>query len=111
MAQDITIFITDREGQAHEIKAPTDMNMNLMEVIRAHELADEGTIGICGGMAMCASCQTYIESDHSLPEQNDDERAMLAEAFYLKDNSRLGCQLFITPELDGLKVTIAPPDA
>lgn len=108
MAQDITIFITDREGQTHEITAPTDMNMNLMEVVRAYELAPEGTIGICGGMAMCASCQSYIESEHDLPEQSDDERAMLAEAFHVQDNSRLGCQLFITPELDGLKITLAP---
>ena len=108
MAQDITLFITDRDGQTHEIAAPTDMNMNLMEVVRAYDLAPEGTIGVCGGMAMCASCQSYITSGHSLPEQNDDERAMLAEAFYVKENSRLGCQLFITPDLEGLRVTLAP---
>ena len=107
MSADINITVIDREGQQHQLIAPTDMNMNLMEVCKSYELPVKGT---CGGMAMCASCQTYIESDHSLPEQNDDERAMLAEAFYVKDNSRLGCQLFITPELDGLKVTIAPPD-
>jgi len=63
---------------------------------------------VCGGMAMCASCQSYIESDHELREQSDDERAMLAEAFHVQDNSRLGCQLFMTPELEGLKVTLAP---
>jgi ferredoxin len=108
MALEVEIWITDRDGQTHQITAPTDMNMNLMEVIRAYELAPEGTIGICGGMAMCASCQCYVESDHALPEQVDDERAMLAEAFYLQDNSRLGCQLFITPEMRGLLVRIAP---
>ena len=81
MAQDITLFITDREGKTHQVVAPTDMNMNLMEVVRAHELAPEGTIGVCGGMAMCASCQSYVESDHLLPEQSADELAMLAEAF------------------------------
>ncbi len=108
MAQDIKLFITDREGQTHEITAPTDMNMNLMEVVRAYDLAPEGTIGICGGMAMCASCQTYIESNDVLPQPSDDERAMLAEAFFVQENSRLGCQLFLTPDLDGLKVTLAP---
>jgi ferredoxin len=108
MAEDIRLYVTDREGETHEIMAPTDMNMNLMEVVRAHELAAEGTIGVCGGMAMCASCQSYIESDHELREQSDDERAMLAEAFHVQDNSRLGCQLFMTPELEGLKVTLAP---
>jgi ferredoxin-2, mitochondrial len=108
MAQDITLFITDREGKTHQVVAPTDMNMNLMEVVRAHELAPEGTIGVCGGMAMCASCQSYVESDHLLPEQSADELAMLAEAFHVKKNSRLGCQLFVTPDLHGLKVTLAP---
>lgn len=108
--EDITLYITDREGVEHEIKAPTDMNMNLMEVIRSYELAPEGTIGICGGMAMCASCQCYIESDHELQEQNYDEEAMLAEAFHLKDNSRLGCQIFVSETLHELKLTIAPEE-
>ena len=53
----------------HEIQAPTDMAMNLMEVIRSFELVEEGTIGICGGMAMCASCQCYVKSNHKLPEK------------------------------------------
>lgn len=105
---DINIKITDREGVTHEVQAPTDMNMNLMEVIRSYELAPEGTIGICGGMAMCASCQCYVKSSHELPEISDDEDAMLAEAFNVENNSRLGCQIHMTPELDGLEVEIAP---
>lgn len=105
---DITIKITDREGVEHEIQAPTDMAMNLMEVVRSYELAPEGTIGVCGGMAMCASCQCYVKSDHELPEMTPDEDLMLAEAFYVEDNSRLGCQIRITPELDGLEVELAP---
>jgi len=105
---DIKIKITDRDGVVHDIEAPTDMAMNLMEVVRAYELAPEGTIGICGGMAMCASCQCYVKSDHQLPEMSVDEDLMLAEAFYVEDNSRLGCQIHITPELDGLEVELAP---
>lgn len=105
---DIKIKITDREGRIHEVDAPTDMNMNLMEVVRSYELAPEGTIGICGGMAMCASCQCYVKSNHELPEKSDDEDAMLAEAFYVEDNSRLGCQIHMAPDLDGLEVELAP---
>ena len=105
---DITLHITDRDGVTHEIQAPTDMNMNLMEVVRAYELAPEGTIGICGGMAMCASCQCYVLNDVELPEKSADEDAMLWEAFNVKDNSRLGCQIAITPEIDGLAVELAP---
>ncbi|VAW11200.1 Ferredoxin, 2Fe-2S [hydrothermal vent metagenome] len=105
---DIKIKITDRDGILHEVDAPTDMNMNLMEVVRSYELAPEGTIGICGGMAMCASCQCYVKSDHELPEKSDEEDAMLAEAFYVEDNSRLGCQIRMTEDLDGLEVELAP---
>ena len=108
MDQDVKIKITDREGTTHEVHAPTDMAMNLMEVVRSFELAPEGTIGVCGGMAMCASCQCYVHSDHNLPEMQDDEEAMLSDAFYVKDNSRLGCQIQITPEMEGLEVELAP---
>jgi ferredoxin len=108
MQKDITLKITDRNGQVHLVQAPTDMNMNIMEVIRMHELAEEGTIGICGGMAMCASCQCYVLNDIELPRMTDDEDAMLAEAFFVKSNSRLGCQINITPDLDELEIEIAP---
>lgn len=106
--QDINITIIDRDGIKHQIVAPTDMAMNLMEVVRSYELAPEGTIGVCGGMAMCASCQCYVLSDSELPEMQDDEEAMLSEAFYVEDNSRLGCQIRITLELEGLEVQLAP---
>lgn len=106
---DINIKITDRDGVLHEILAPTDMSMNLMEVIRSYELAEEGTIGVCGGMAMCASCQCYIVNGaENLSEMSAEEDAMLGEAYHVKENSRLGCQIHITEELDGLEVEIAP---
>ncbi len=105
---DIILKITDREGNIHEVQAPTDMNMNLMEIVRMYELAPEGTIGICGGMAMCASCQCYVLNDVEIPEKSDDEDAMLCEAFNVKENSRLGCQIQITQEIDGLQVELAP---
>nr|WP_297309098.1 2Fe-2S iron-sulfur cluster-binding protein [uncultured Flavobacterium sp.] len=105
---DIKITIIDREGTSHEVDAPTDMNMNIMELVRAYELAPEGTIGICGGMAMCASCQCYVLNEVVLPEKSDDEVAMLSEAYNVRENSRLGCQIHITPEISGLKVELAP---
>lgn len=107
---DVKITIIDREGASHEVDAPTDMAMNLMEVIRSYELAPEGTIGICGGMAMCASCQCYIQSNTELNEKGDDEEAMLAEAFFVEDNSRLSCQIPITENLEGLVVELAPSE-
>jgi len=105
---DISIKITDRNGMLHEIQAPTDMAMNIMEIVKSYELAEEGTIGVCGGMAMCASCQCYVNSNHELPEMSPDEDLMLAEAFHVKDNSRLGCQIHINEALDGLEIELAP---
>ena len=108
MPQDITIKITDRNGVLHEVQAPTDMNLNAMELIRMYELAEEGTVGVCGGMAMCASCQCYVLNDILKSERNDDEEAMLTDAYHVKDNSRLGCQIHITEDLEGLEIAIAP---
>ena len=108
MSQDVKIFITDRNGVKHEVLAPTDMNMNIMEVIRAYELAEEGTVGICGGMAMCASCQCYVLNDVISLERNPDEEAMLDEAYHVKVNSRLGCQIPVSDQIAGLEIEIAP---
>ena len=108
MSADITIKIIDRDGLTHEVLAPTDMNLNIMEVVRMYELAPEGTIGICGGMVMCASCQCYVLNSVEIPEKGDDEEAMLSEAFNVKPNSRLGCQIHITEDLEGLEIELAP---
>lgn len=108
MPQDITVKITDRKGVLHQVQAPTDMNMNIMELLRAYEIAEEGTIGICGGMAMCASCQCYVLNEVAIPEKSDEEEAMLSEAFHVKPNSRLGCQIQLTDEINGLEIELAP---
>lgn len=101
----VNITIIDREGVSHELEAPTDMNMNVMEVCKSYELPVEGT---CGGMAMCASCQCYLESDHELEEQSDSELDMLDQAFFVEDNSRLGCQIPITDDINGIVLRLAP---
>ena len=101
---EIQITIIDREGQSHLLDAPTDMNLNIMEICKAHDFPVKGT---CGGMAMCASCHCYILSDHQLPEPSDAEEDMLDQAFFVEDNSRLGCQVFIREELNGLLIKLA----
>ena len=94
-----------RDRKAHQISVPTDMNMNLMEACKSYEFPIEG---ICGGMAMCASCHVYVNSDSLLDDVSEDEKAMLSEAFNIKSSSRLGCQIQITKELDGMTFEIAP---
>jgi 2Fe-2S ferredoxin len=105
MALDITVKIIDREGVSHELTAPTDMSMNIMELCKSYDLPVKGE---CGGMAMCATCQCYLESDTELDPQGDSELDMLDQAFYVKPNSRLGCQIHITEEIDGIVLRLAP---
>ena len=102
----ISLTIIDRDGERHELEAPTDMNLNLMEVCKSYELPVKGT---CGGMALCSTCHVYIESDTDLPEMSEVEEDMLDQAFFVDDDkSRLGCQLPITAELHGLVAQLAP---
>ncbi len=101
----ITIHVIDRQGIMHNLEAPEDISLNLMELCKAYELPVEGT---CGGMALCASCHCYVESDHDLHESTEDEEAMLDQTLNVKSNSRLGCQIKIVEQIDGLTVRLAP---
>lgn len=101
----IEITIIDREDNKHNVEVPIDMGLNLMEVCKASELPVKGT---CGGMALCSTCHVYVESDTELPEMQDAEEDMLDQAFFVEDNSRLGCQIQMTKALDGLVVKLAP---
>lgn len=104
----IEISIKDRLGEIHIIEAPTDMNFNMMELCKANNLPVKGT---CGGTASCASCHMYIlTEDPPLKEPSEDEEDMLDSAFFVEDNSRLGCQIYISNEMNGLSVELAPED-
>jgi 2Fe-2S ferredoxin len=59
-------------------------------------------------MALCSTCHCYVQTDHELTDMSDDEEDMLDQAFFVEDNSRLGCQLKLKEELDGLVVKLAP---
>lgn len=104
MKDTITVFVTDLDGKIHEILAPTDMSLSLMEVIRLNELPIKAT---CGGMAMCATCNCIVNSNHKMPIMKEAEEDMLDEAFVLHiEGSRLSCQIPISEDLDGLEVTL-----
>jgi 2Fe-2S ferredoxin len=102
---EISLNIIDRDGQTHLLTGPTDMNINLMELCKVYELP---VLGECGGMAMCATCQVYLESETPLPEQSDAELDMLDQAFFVKSNSRLGCQIQLNETIDGATFRLAP---
>jgi ferredoxin len=105
MKENITIHVIDRHNKTHDLEVPLDMGLSLMEVCKSYELPVEA---ICGGIALCATCQVYVESKHALSEPSDDEWAMLDQAMHVQDNSRLGCQIRIEEDLDGLVVRLAP---
>tara|TARA_B100001939_G_scaffold309454_1_gene290765 strand:- start:665 stop:988 length:324 start_codon:yes stop_codon:yes gene_type:complete len=105
LKSDIKVSVIDRSGNEHQLSGPTDMNLNLMELLKMSEFPVDGT---CGGMAMCASCHVYILSEHKLAEKSSEEMAMLDESWDSKDNSRLSCQLKLSTSLDGIQVELAP---
>ena len=100
----ITLHITDLSGNEHKIQAPMDMNLNVMEAIRANDLPIKAT---CGGMAICATCNCVVKSNHTLPEMSEDEEAMRDAAFVLDiEGSRLMCQIPVSQEINGLQIQL-----
>ncbi|MFT5480286.1 MAG: ferredoxin [Bacteroidia bacterium] len=100
----IQLIVTDLEGKVHTIEAPTDMGLNVMEAIKANELPIKAT---CGGMAMCATCNVVVTSNHELAPMTEGEEDMLDQAFVLDvKGSRLSCQLPCSEKIDGLELTL-----
>ena len=100
-----TVKIIDHDGQEHILEAT--IGFSLMEIIRDAGLDIEA---ICGGCCACATCHCYVNDDwfSKLSPANDDEESMLDQAFDIKKNSRLSCQIPFTEELDGIVLTLAP---
>ena len=99
------VLATDREGGQHEL--PFQEGDTLMQVLTEEDL---GVRAECGGCCACATCHVYVAPQWlaRLPPQSDDEVAMLDLAFGVEANSRLSCQIAMSPALDGLEVVIAP---
>ncbi len=99
--------VIDRDGTEHEVEGKT--GLKVMETLRD---LDYGVAAICGGMCSCATCHVYVDADwlQRLPRPMSDEQELLTELAHYQDNSRLSCQIEFTPELDGLRVTIAPDE-
>lgn len=99
------IKVTDREGEVHDLKA--DEGSTIMEIIRDAGLDIEAA---CGGCCACATCHVYVTSEkiEKLSAIDDDEESMLDQAFDVKKNSRLGCQIEYKDEMDGIEFALAP---
>lgn len=99
------IIVTDQDGKVHEIDAIE--GWRVMEIIRDHGLPIKAE---CGGCASCATCHVYVDEIwlSKLFPMRDDEQDLLDTAPDVQDNSRLSCQILMSEELDGLRVTLAP---
>ncbi len=99
------LIVTDREGTPHQLDGT--VGWSVMEIIRENNLPIEAA---CGGCCACATCHVYVDEAWlgRLEKPNQDENMMLDEAFEVRDNSRLSCQIKYTESLDGLEVTLAP---
>jgi len=78
---------------------------NLLDIAQANDLEMEGA---CGGSCACSTCHVIVESDEmydKMEEPSDDENDMLDLAFGLTETSRLGCQVCMSKELDGMVVS------
>lgn len=100
----ITIHIEDRDGVTQELEVPEDINLSLMELLKA---AEYDILATCGGMALCATCHIQIiEGWNHLEEASDTEMDMLDTLPDARSDSRLACQIRIRESLDGLKIRI-----
>lgn len=93
----IVFRVQDQQGNIQPIEIPDDINLNLMEVLRASGYPVEGT---CGGMALCATCHVEVkEGAEQVGEPNDAELDMLDTLPAATPQSRLACQIRINENL------------
>ncbi len=90
-----------------EIKAVANAGDRLLEVA---QVADQPLEGTCEGQMACSTCHVIVAPDWfaKLPKAREEEEDMLDLAAGATRNSRLACQIILTPELDGLTVNLPP---
>ncbi|WP_395823981.1 ferredoxin family 2Fe-2S iron-sulfur cluster binding protein [Elstera sp.] len=93
----------DRDGNRHEVEAP--VGLSVLEIAHRNQIDLEGA---CEGSLACSTCHVVVDPEdyERLSEASEDEEDMLDLAFGLTATSRLGCQIIMTEELDGLKVSL-----
>lgn len=97
----------EKDGNVAEVDAP--LGLSVMEISHKHGIDIEGA---CGGCLACATCHVVVHPEwyDKLSEKQEEEEDMLDLAFDLKKTSRLGCQIVMSDELDGLVVALPEAD-
>lgn len=100
----IKIKVENREGEVQFIEVPEEIDLNLMETLKAYDYPMRAT---CGGMALCADCHCQVhEGWDKLLEAEDQELNTLDLRPDATSISRLACQIKISPDLDGLSIKL-----
>ena len=97
------ITFVNTDGSRLEVDAP--VGLSILEIAHRHNVDLEGA---CEGSLACSTCHIVVDPEwyELLPQAKEDEEDMLDLAFGLTRTSRLGCQIIITEELDGLTVSL-----
>ena len=108
MSDLVVLHIIDRKGEKRTIEA--EVGKTLKDVIAKEIPMDH--FGDCGGCCACATCHLYIESSMSWSlnghhELGEEEKDMLEMTDNVTTESRLGCQVEINPQMDGMTITVA----
>jgi 2Fe-2S ferredoxin len=98
----ITFIQPDGTSQTVEV----DLGLTVMEAAKLNNI--EGIEAECGGACACATCHVYVDEAwrEAAGKPSDMEEDMLDFAFDVREESRLSCQMKISPELDGLVVRV-----
>jgi 2Fe-2S ferredoxin len=101
----MNITVIDREGQAHDVTGAA--GGSVMDAIRNAGLPIAAQ---CGGCCSCATCHVHVDETWTerLPPRSEDEDALLELVEDVRPTSRLSCQITLSPELNGVKVALAP---
>ena len=102
------LVVVTREGSEHMVEG--ESGLSVMEVIR--ENGFDELLALCGGCCSCATCHVHVDEAWAgkLRPMRGDEDDLLDSSDHRVPTSRLSCQIEFGPELDGLKVRIAPED-
>lgn len=99
--------ITFIEAEGRELTVDAPVGLSILDIAEQNKIALEGA---CDGALACATCHIVVDPDwyNKLPPAREEEEDILDLVFGLTPTSRLGCQLMMTEELDGLVIKIPP---
>ena len=100
------VVVTLRDGAKQHVKG--DIGQSVMEAMRDGGI-DE-IFALCGGVCSCATCHVFVDEDFfdKLSPMSEEENELLESSEQRRATSRLSCQIALTPQLEGLGVTVAP---